>query len=159
MLSNSLKAQAGLLAVLTGTTLGVHQSNSSVRADIVADMGECLMTSGTQGAPQPPTWPSVEEQLATSKVVHGSALEKLIRGNQDFTMLRPEEAHDKVRLPPWIRIHWRKLHPDGKYFGPSGGYPLVLKQLYDWMLAHQDLPGYDPTGGGSGQQPGGRDGH
>jgi hypothetical protein len=87
-----------------------------------------------------PTWPTLEEQLAASKVIHGSALEKLIRNNQDFSMLRPEEAHDKRLLPPWLRLYWRKQHPDGVYAGPSGGYPLALDHLSQWMMEHQDLP-------------------
>ena len=47
-----------------------------------------------------------------SKVIPGSALEKLIRENQDFDMLSPEEAHDRLRLPPWLRVYWRKQHPE-----------------------------------------------
>jgi len=82
----------------------------------------------------------LEEQLAASKVIHGSALEKLIRDNQDFRILRPEEVHDKLGLPPWLRVYWRKQHPDGVYAGPGGGYPLVLHKLYQWMMEHQDLP-------------------
>jgi hypothetical protein len=85
-------------------------------------------------------WPTLERQLADAKVIHGSALEALIRDNQDFSMLRPEEAHDRLGLPPWIRVYWRKKHPDGNYVGPSGGYPLVLKDYYEWMKEHQDLP-------------------
>ena len=96
-----------------------------------------------------PDWPSVEEQLAAAKAVHGSALEKLIQNNQELEMLRPEEVDDKVRLPPWIRIYWRKQHPDNDYSGPSGGYPLVLKQLHDWMITHQELPGHDVSGSAS----------
>lgn len=106
-------------------------------------------------AEKKPAWPSVEEQLAEAKVIHGSALEKLIRENQDVSLLRPEEAHDKRHLPPWLRIYWRKQHPNAIYTGPSGGYPLVLEKLYDWMTEHQDLPGYgipdsprDPNAGG-----------
>jgi hypothetical protein len=87
-----------------------------------------------------PHWPSIEEQLRASKVERGSALEKLILENQGFEMLRPDEAHDKLRLPPWIRVYWRKLHPEAKYSGASGGYPMVLKELYEWMIHHQDLP-------------------
>jgi hypothetical protein len=87
-----------------------------------------------------PRWPAIEEQLARDKVTPGSALEKLIRENQDFHMLRPEEAHDKLRLPPWLRVYWRKKHPDAVYKGPSGGYPLLLMQIYKWMLLHHDLP-------------------
>jgi hypothetical protein len=85
-------------------------------------------------------WPPVEKQLAESKVIHGSALYKLILENQDFHMLKPEEASDKLRLPPWLRVYWRKLHPDANYSGPSGGYPLVLREIYEWMENHQDLP-------------------
>lgn len=84
-------------------------------------------------------WPSLEEQLATSEVARGSALEQLIRDNQDFEMLRPEEAHDKLELPLWLRVYWRKLHPAAQYTGPSGGYPLLLSELYEWMVDHQDL--------------------
>jgi hypothetical protein len=101
-------------------------------------------------------WPTVEEQLAAAKVVPGSALDKLIRANQEIAMLRPEEANDKVRLPAWIRIYWRKRHPEAKYIGPGGGYPLVLKQLHDWMVAHQDLPGYDVPDSSSGSNKGGQ---
>jgi hypothetical protein len=86
-----------------------------------------------------PKWPKVEEQLAASNIVHGSALEKLVRENQDFDKLRPEEAHDKLRLPPWLRVYWRKHHPDAIYSGPSGGYPLTLTRLHQWMVEHQDL--------------------
>lgn len=86
-----------------------------------------------------PSWPSVEEQLATSEVARGSALEQLIRDNQDFEMLQPEEARDRLGLPPWLRVYWRKLHPHAQYTGPSGGYPLSLADLYEWMVDHQDL--------------------
>lgn len=97
-------------------------------------------SSGSSGSEHPSAAPTVEEQLAAANVVHGSKLEQLIRDNQDFHMLRPEEFHDNLRLPLWVRVYWRKLHPDGVYKGPSGGYPLVLKDYYQWMLQHQDLP-------------------
>jgi hypothetical protein len=86
-------------------------------------------------------WPSADEQLSAAKVVRGSALEQLIRENQDFQMLRPEEADDQVGLPPWLRVYWRKAHPEGKYSpgDPSGGYPRALKRSYRWMLRHQNL--------------------
>jgi len=86
-----------------------------------------------------PKWPSLEEQLAASEVSKGSALEQLIRDNQDFEMLRREEASDQLEIPPWLRVYWRKLHPHAKYEGPSGGYPLSLADLYEWMLDHQNL--------------------
>jgi hypothetical protein len=88
-----------------------------------------------------PAWPSLEEQLRASKVILGSALERLIRENQDFDRLRPEEAHDKLGLPPWLRVYWRKQHPELRVAAhdPTGGYPLALRDLYLWMLEHQDL--------------------
>lgn len=88
-----------------------------------------------------PKWTSIEEQLHTAKVTPGSALEKLIKDNQDFHLLRPEEANDKIGLPHWLRVHWRKNHPEGTYSAsdPTGGYPRVLKNIHDWMLHHPDL--------------------
>jgi hypothetical protein len=93
-------------------------------------------------------WPALEEQLKAANVTPGSALDTFIRAHQALEMLRPEETTDQLGLPPWIRVFWRKQHPDGKYFGPSGGYPLVLDRLLDWMIAHEDLPGFEPKTGG-----------
>jgi hypothetical protein len=94
----------------------------------------------TGSANQP--WPTLEEQLRESKVIHGSALEQLIQENQDFSVLRPEELHDNLRLPLWLRVYWRKQHPEVKYRDgdPTGGYPLSLRDIYLWMLRFQDLP-------------------
>jgi hypothetical protein len=93
-------------------------------------------------------WPSLEEQFRASNVKHGSRLEQLIKDNQDFDMLFPSEATDRLRLPPWLRIWWRKHHPDDTYLpnDPTGGYPLALRDLYVWMLHNQDLPGLQGTG-------------
>jgi hypothetical protein len=84
---------------------------------------------------------SLERQLAADHVVPGSALERLIRENQDFRMLRPEEAHDQIPVPAWLRVYWRKGHPELAYSAadPTGGYPLVLKEIHEWMVSHQDL--------------------
>jgi len=98
---------------------------------------------GSAGAP--PAWPTVERQLARDRVVRGSALEALIQDNQDVSLLRPGEAGDKLGIPLWLRVYWRKSHPEGVYSAqdPTGGYPLVLKEVHAWMLAHQDLlPGF-----------------
>ncbi len=86
-------------------------------------------------------WPSLPEQLGKDKVLAGSALETLIKANQDFGMLRAEEAKDTIRVPPWLRVIWRKAHPEGAYVAddPTGGYPFVLKEVHEWMLSHQDL--------------------
>jgi hypothetical protein len=91
-------------------------------------------------------WPTLEEQLAAAKVTPGSALENLIRQNQDFHMLRPEEAHDGLPFPPWLRVYWRKSHPELDFSGPRVGYPLILKEIGKWMLRHHDLsPGRPPA--------------
>jgi hypothetical protein len=86
-------------------------------------------------------WPSLEEQLAQAKARPGSALETLIRDNQDFAILSPREAHDGLPFPPWLRVYWRKSHPELSFAGPRVGYPLLLERVLEWMLSHQDLGG------------------
>jgi len=88
-----------------------------------------------------PRWPTLEQQLRESNVIPGSALEQLVKDNQDFSMLWPHEANDTLRLPLWLRVYWRKHHPEAQYTedDPSGGYPLVLNELHEWMTEHQDL--------------------
>jgi hypothetical protein len=91
-------------------------------------------------------WPSVEKQIDQDNVPAGSALEQLIREHQDFSLLRPEEATDRIGVPPWLRVYWRKQHPELDYRpdDPTGGYPRALKNLYSWMVTHPDLqPGND----------------
>jgi hypothetical protein len=98
-------------------------------------------------------WPSVEEQLRESRVVHGSALEQLIRDNQDFELLHSDEANDGLPIPPWLRVHWRKQHPEEvpDDSSPAAAYPYpdVLDSVYEWMRIHQDLPGWQPEEGSS----------
>jgi len=89
----------------------------------------------------PPSFPSVEAQLKNAHVKTGSALEKLIRDNQDFRGLTARDATDRI-VPPWLKVYWRKGHPEVKYdnpIDPTGGYPLVLKEVLEWMMSHQDL--------------------
>ena len=88
-------------------------------------------------------WPSVEEQLDKDNVPQGSPLERLIREHQDFGLLRPEGATDRSGVPPWLRVYWRKQHPELDYRSddPTGGYPLALKNLHAWMVTH---PGLQP---------------
>jgi hypothetical protein len=92
-------------------------------------------------APRQRTWPTVDQQIKKDRVEVGSPLERLIQDNQDFRMLRPEEATDKIPVPLWLRVYWRKGHPEGRYTAddPTGGYPHVLKEIHEWMLTHQDL--------------------
>jgi hypothetical protein len=86
-------------------------------------------------------WPNLTAQLSHDHVLPGSALERLIAANQDFSLLRPEEAKDHLRIPLWLRVIWRKAHPEATYSpkDPTGGYPLVLNEVHEWMLSHQNL--------------------
>jgi hypothetical protein len=90
---------------------------------------------------QQPTWPALQTQLARDHVPQGSALERYIEDNQDFTLLDPREARDGIRIPVWLRVQWRKAHPEMKYDAadPTGGYPYVLKEVHEWMRAHPSL--------------------
>jgi hypothetical protein len=86
-------------------------------------------------------WPSLQKQLSKDRVDPGSALARLIAANQDFTLLRAAEQNDKIPLPPWLRVMWRKAHPQARIIAgdPTGGYPLVLREAHEWMITHQDL--------------------
>jgi hypothetical protein len=92
-------------------------------------------------------WPGVEEQLREGDVATGSPLEQLIRDNQDFDLLDPREADDDVGIPPWLRVYWRKRHPDENYskVDPYGAYPEALHHIHEWMLSHPDLPSGGPA--------------
>lgn len=109
-----------------------------------------LLATPSLSAAQPegkgPKFPPVEEQLKAAHAKPGSALEKLIKENQDFSKLKQKDATDKV-VPPWLKVYWRKGHPEGKYDNdndPTGGYPHVLKEVLEWMMSHQDLKPGNP---------------
>ena len=95
-----------------------------------------------------PAWPTLDKQLAAGKVVHGSPLDEFIRENQDFGLLRREEANDDLGLPLWIRVYWRRLHPEEEFPAddPTGGYPLSLRETYQAMLRDQEWPARIPAG-------------
>jgi len=102
-----------------------------------------LFAASPQGNPK---FPPVEEQLKAAHVKPGSALEKLIRENQDFGKLKDRDATDRI-VPPWLKVYWRKGHPEVNYDNPNdptGGYPLVLKEVFEWMVNHQDLKPGNP---------------
>jgi hypothetical protein len=103
---------------------------------------------GSVQAAPPGGWPTVSSQLAHGRVNPGSALEAVIRANQDFSLLRDDEAFDTIPVPLWLRVAWRKAHPEGRYEAtdPTGGYPHVLKEVYEWMVSHQDLRAGFATG-------------
>jgi hypothetical protein len=90
-------------------------------------------------------FPTLDEQLKKAHANPGSELDKLIKKNQDFDKLKDKDADDPI-VPPWLKSYWKKGHPEANYDNdndPSGGYPLVLKEILEWMIAHQDLkPGH-----------------
>ena len=85
--------------------------------------------------------PTLAEQLKKAGARPGTAFERLIQENQDFSVLRADEKGDTGRVPPWLKVIWRKANPDGHYTAedPTGGYPFVLKEVLEWMQSHQDL--------------------
>jgi hypothetical protein len=108
---------------------------------VLAALTVSLAASAAFAAPLQHAWPSADQQLKSSRVQPGTALEKLILNNQDFGMLRAGELNDKIPVPLWLRVYWRKGHPEANYSAsdPTGGYPLVLKEMAEWMRLHQDL--------------------
>src|SRR5262249_45299653 len=100
---------------------------------LAAGLGTAL---ALRAAGRPSPFPSLASQLAADHVAPGSALARLIRDNQDFGMLRPEEAHDKIPVPAWLRVYWRKGHPEVDYSAadPTAGYPLALQQVHHAMV-------------------------
>jgi len=102
-----------------------------------------LVSTVAQAAANNPNrhFPSLDDQLKAAHARKGTALEKLIKDNQDFTKLKDRDMDDKI-VPPWLKVYWRKGHPEANYDNdndPTGGYPLVLKEVFEWMVSHQDL--------------------
>src|ERR1051325_9982704 len=93
-----------------------------------------------------PEFPSLADQLKKAKAKPNSKLEKLIKDNQDFSKLKDKDADDPI-VPPWLKVYWRKGHPEADYDNDkdaTGGYPLVLKEVLEWMMTHQDFKPGDP---------------
>jgi hypothetical protein len=115
----------------------------SLSLSLLATMTFLLLpAAGVDAAGTRGRWSPVEAQLTRDKVIPGSALEKLIRANQDTSVLGPNEREDDgIGLPLWLRVLWKKDHPESRELSddPSGGYPLVLQEAREWLLNHQDL--------------------
>ncbi len=86
--------------------------------------------------------PSLDSQIKEANAPKGSRLEQLIRENQEIDLLAPEELDDKFSYPIWLRVWWRKQHPDVQMpaTNPGGAYPEVLSQLNKRIRANPDLP-------------------
>ena len=96
----------------------------------------------TGGAQQPAAMLSLDRQIERDGVIRGSALENLIRNNQQIQLLNQvETAKEQARLPHWLKIYFRKQHPAMKSRpnDPTQGYPAALENVYHWMITHQDL--------------------
>src|SRR3982750_2239266 len=105
-----------------------------------------MLVPGAVWAQRRPTvYPSLQDQLEQKyygrNVRTDTALAQLIADNQQFDRLRSDEFNDKRGLPLWLRVYWRKQHPEAEYRAddPTKGYPLVLKEILEWMMTHQDL--------------------
>ena len=116
------------------------------------------MTQQPRASSSRPRWPSVAKQLADAKAPPGSQLEHLIRSNQDFSLLNAAEAADDLGFPPWLRVYWRKSHPEVDLSGPQPGYPLLLARIHEWMVRHPNSLGDAPKGGPGGAGTPGRSG-
>jgi hypothetical protein len=89
---------------------------------------------------------SIDEQLRAGGIREGTKLEQLVRDNQNFELLYPRESEDDtIGLPLWLRVYWRKHHPEHSCLpeDPTGGYPRALRKLHEWMVRNQKLPGVD----------------
>jgi hypothetical protein len=86
--------------------------------------------------------PSVASQIKDAQAPRGSNLENLIRENQNFEMLAAGEFDDNTPLPLWLRVYWRKQHPEIPMpeRNPGAAYPEVLSQVYKRMIADPDIP-------------------
>lgn len=91
--------------------------------------------------------PTVTDQIRQAGAPSGSRLEAVIRENQNYEILHPDELDDDYSLPLWLRVFWRKHHPEVQMpdKNPGAAYPEVLSQLYRRMVANPNAPwGIEP---------------
>lgn len=89
-----------------------------------------------------PRSPSLEDELKRANAPRGSALEKVIRENQDYGLLASEELTDDYPIPLWLRVAWRRQHPEIPMpaKNPGAAYPEILSQVYRRMVANPNQP-------------------
>jgi hypothetical protein len=92
--------------------------------------------------------PTAAEQ---ARIREGTALATLVAEVSTNTAAMTVAAAPKLDIPPWLAAHYRRNHPlprEGNILAfaldPTGGYPLVLENLYVWMLRNQDLKAPPP---------------
>jgi hypothetical protein len=92
--------------------------------------------------PSKPKRPTIQDQIESANAPKGSALEKLIRANQDFELLHQEEFEDDYPIPLWLRVAYRKQHGELEFpsKNPGAAYPEVLTQIYQRMIANPNEP-------------------
>jgi hypothetical protein len=91
--------------------------------------------------------PPGNSQTEPLKIRQGTELAKLrddAMQNAVFAAAAAPIPGAKVKIPAWLRAHYRRNHADFLRIAaapsdPTGGYPLALETLYAWMLRHQDL--------------------
>src|SRR5208337_1314924 len=71
----------------------------------------------------------------------GTALAKLAHesGPHDVVLTDfQKQPRLKVDIPLWLRSHYRRNHPEMRTNvranDPTGGFPMALENLYNWML-------------------------
>jgi hypothetical protein len=70
----------------------------------------------------------------------GTPLDSLRRVFSDsLALLPPRDGEDRVDTPLWFRAFERHMSPHLPRAGPYQ-YPHATRELYQWMLAHPDLP-------------------
>jgi hypothetical protein len=86
--------------------------------------------------------PTLRDQVRDASAPTGSVLDKMIRENQDFHLLATEELDDDYPVPLWLRVYYRKQHPDIPFpaKNPGAAYPEFLSQFYRRMTADPNHP-------------------